>query len=189
LLILAPFGAFTFLMLMTSAIVSVFAAAATCLATVAIDVARSRSIKMLPAGSAVMFVGIGVYLTLIDPALNTTVVRLAVDIGVFTIALGSILIGRPFTLQYALESVPAETAGMPGFVQANYIITAAWTAATLLMMAANIALIYVPGLPIWSSLAVAFAARYSAIYFTKWYPGHRKAKFSAAPVQAVPAPR
>jgi hypothetical protein len=186
-LILAPFGAFTFLMLLTSTAASVFAAAATCLLAVAVDVARSRSVKMLPAGSAIMFAGIGFYVTLVDPALNATAVRLAVDIGVFTISLGSMLIGRPFTLQYALESVPAETAAMPGFVYANYVITAAWTAATLLMMAANIALIYVPGLPIWSGLAVAFAARYSAICFTKWYPDYCRSRFGTAAAQAVPA--
>ncbi|MGY4416484.1 hypothetical protein ACVWW4_008220 [Bradyrhizobium sp. LB7.1] len=83
------------------------------------------------------------------------------------------LLRRPFTLQYALEAVPAETAAMPGFLYANYVITGAWTAAALLMAAANLVLLYVPGLPLWSSLAVAFAARNSAIYFTKWYPEYR----------------
>ena len=86
---------------------------------------------------------------------------------------------RPFTLQYAIESVLAETAAMPGFLTANYIITAAWTVAALLMMAANIVLLYFPGLPVWLGLAVAFAARNSAIYFTKWYPEYRQIKYSA----------
>ncbi len=77
---------------------------------------------------------------------------------------------------------------MPGFLRANYIITGAWTAATLLMMAANIVLLYVPGLPIWSSLAIAFAARNSALYFTKWYPEYRRIKYDA-PHGALPRPR
>ena len=38
------------------------------------------------------------------------------------------LLRQPFTLQYALETVEAETAAMPGFLTANYIITGAWTA-------------------------------------------------------------
>ena len=54
-LILAPYGAFTFLMLVTSATVSLFAAAAICLAVIALDVARGRSIKLLGAGSAILF--------------------------------------------------------------------------------------------------------------------------------------
>ncbi|WP_440641466.1 hypothetical protein ACSHT2_10285 [Bradyrhizobium sp. PUT101] len=182
--ILAPYGAFTFLMLVTSATSSVFAASAICLGTVAIDVARGRSVKILSAGSAIVFAAIGLYLALIDPALGTLGVKLSVDVGIFVISLGSMLIRRPFTLQYALESVPTETAAMPGFLRANYIITAAWTAAALLMTAANLVLLYAPGLPLWSSLAVAFAARNSAIYFTKWYPEYCRIKYGT-PARAL----
>ncbi|MCK1394880.1 hypothetical protein [Bradyrhizobium sp. 1] len=184
-LILAPYGAYTFLMLVTSAISSVFTASAICLATVAIDVARGRSAKILAVGSAILFAAIGLYLALIDPKLGTLGVKLSVDIGIFVISLGSMLVRRPFTLQYAVESVPAETAAIPGFLTANYIITGAWTAAALLMAAANIALLYFPGLPLWSSLAVAFAARNSAIYFTKWYPEYRQIKYGT-PARALP---
>jgi hypothetical protein len=187
-LILAPYGAYTLLMLVTSATVSVFAASAICLATVAIDVAQGRSVKILAAGSAIVFAAIGLYLALRDPALGTLGVKLSVDVGIFVISLGSMLLRRPFTLQYAVESVPAETAAMPGFLYANYVITGAWTAAALLMAAANLVLLYVPGLPLWSSLAVAFAARNSAIYFTKWYPEYRQIKYGA-PASAMPNTR
>jgi len=187
-LILAPYGAYTLLMLVTSATVSVFAASAICLATVAIDVAQGRSVKILAAGSAIVFAAIGLYLALRDPALGTLGVKLSVDVGIFVISLGSMLLRRPFTLQYAVESVPAETAAMPGFLYANYVITGAWTAAALLMAAANLVLLYVPGLPLWSSLAVAFAARNSAIYFTKWYPEYRQIKYGT-PVAALPNAR
>jgi hypothetical protein len=177
-LILAPYGAYTFLMLVTSAIASVFAASAICLVTIAIDVARGRSVKILAAR----------YLAMIDQKLGTLGVKLSVDLGIFVISLGSMLVRRPFTLQYAVEAVPAETAAMPGFLTANYIITGAWTAAALLMMAANIALLYFPGLPVWSSLAVAFAARNCAIYFTKWYPEYRQTKYGT-PAVALPTSR
>ena len=63
-----------------------------------------------------------------------------------------LLIRRPFTLQYAREVVDAETAQLPGFLRANYIITWAWTAAFVLMVLANVLLIYLPGLPLWSEL-------------------------------------
>ena len=175
-LILAPYGVYTLLLLVTSATASVFAAAAICLVTIAIDVMRGRSVKILAAGSAILFAGIGLYLVLINPALSGLAVKVSVDVGIFIISLGSMLARRPFTLQYALEEVPAETAAMPGFLHANYMITSAWTAAALLMMASNIVLLYVPGLPIWSSLAIAVAARNSAIYFTKWYPEYRRIK-------------
>lgn len=184
-LILAPYGVYTFLMLMTSATVSVFAASAICLATIAIDVARGRSVKILATGSAILFAGLGLTLVLFDPKLGSLGVKLSVDIGIFIISLGSMIARRPFTLQYAVESVPAETAAMPGFLTANYVITGAWTVATLLMMAANIVLLYFPGLPVWLGLAVVFATRNSAIYFTKWYPEHSRIKYGA-PAGALP---
>jgi hypothetical protein len=174
-------------MFATSATTAVFAGSAICLVTIAIDVARGRSVKILAAGSATLFAGIGLFLAL-HPALSALGVKLSVDIGIFVISLGSMLLRRPFTLQYAIESVPAETAAMPGFLTANYIITAAWTMAALLMMAANIVLLYFPGLPVWLGLAVAFAARNSAIYFTKWYPGYRQIKYGA-PAAALPTTR
>src|SRR5581483_8393411 len=124
-LILAPYGAFAVLMLVTSATLSLVAASAVCLATIAVDRVRGRSVKILPASSAILFGGIAAYLTAIDPGLSDKAVRLAVDIGVFAVSLGSMLVGRPFTMQYALESVPAEIAAMPGFARANYVITAA----------------------------------------------------------------
>jgi hypothetical protein len=185
-LILAPYGAFASLMLLTSAKISLFVAAAIGLAVIALDFIRGRSIKLLGAGSVILFAGVGCYLALVDPGLGNLPVRLSVDAGIFLISLTSMLIRRPFTLQYAIEAVPAETAAMPGFLRANYIITAAWTAAALVMMASNLAMLYVPGLPIWSGLAIAFAARNSAVYFTKWYPQYRKLKLGAPPAAALP---
>ena len=185
-LILAPYGAFAFLMLVTSATISLFAAASVCIAVIALDAARGRSLKILGAGSAVVFVGIGGYLVGINPSLSQSAVKFLVDTGMFVVAAGSMLVRRPFTLQYAVEAVPAETAGMPGFLRANYVITSVWTAAMLLMMLGNVAMLYIPGLPIWTGLAIAFAARNSAVYFTKWYPTYRKMKYGTPPADALP---
>jgi hypothetical protein len=183
-LILAPFAAFTTLMLLTSATVSVFAGAAVAVATIAYDLTRGGSIKMLAAGSVILFGALGCYISFVDPSWSGSAVRMTVDGGVLAIALLSIAIRYPFTLQYAREVLDAETMQLPGFLRANYIITWAWTAAFLLMVIANILMIYVPNLPLWSGLAIAFAARNSAAYFTKWYPKHRREKLAK---QALPA--
>ena len=185
-LILAPYGAFTSLMLLTSATPSLLAATFVCGGTIAFDTWRGRSVKILALGSAILFAAIAAYLNVIDANVSDKAVKLAVDVGVFVISLGSILVRYPFTTQYALESLPAEIAAMPGFMRANYIITSAWTAAALLMMLANAAILYVPGLPIWLGLAVAFAARNSAVYFTQWYPAYRRMKQGAPPPDALP---
>jgi len=185
-LILAPYAVFSLLMLMTSAAPSLFVAAAVGLAVVASDLIRGRLIKMFGAGSAVLFAATGLYLALIDPGMSSWAIRLTVDAGPFAIALMSLVIRRPFTLQYAREMVDAETARLPGFIRANYIITAAWAGASMLMMFANVALIYVPGMPLWTGLVIAFAARNSAVYFTRWYPAYRMAKYAASPAAALP---
>ena len=185
-LILAPFGSFALLMLVTSAQISLFAAAAICLAVIGIDIARGRSVKMLGAGSVFVFSCIGAYVTLIDPNLSSSAVKLAADVGVLAISLASIAIRRPFVLQYALEEVDAATARLPGFLKATYIITWAWTGAFVLMIIGNVLTIYVPGLPLWSGLVIAFAARNSAAFFTAWYPQYRKAKYGTPPANALP---
>ena len=185
-LILAPFGAFALLMLVTSAQISLFASAAICLAVIGIDVYRGRSIKVLGAGCVVLFAGLGAYVTLVDPSLSHSAVKLTIDVGVLAISLASLIIGKPFILQYALEEVDAETAKLPGFKKAVYLITWAWNAAFVLMIIGNVLTIYVPGLPLWSSLVIAFAARNSAAFFTTWYPQYRKAKYGAPPANALP---
>jgi hypothetical protein len=178
-LILAPFAAFAALMLVASAAVSLFTGAAIAAAIIGYEVWRGRSIKMLAAGAVIMFSAIGFYISLIDGDWSPTEVRLAVDIGTLAIALASIAIRFPFTLQYAREAVDAETLKLPGFMRANYIITWAWTGAFLLMLIANVLMIYMPSLPFWVGLGIGFAARNSAVYFTKWYPQYRRAKHPA----------
>ena len=185
-LIPAPYGAFALLMLVSSADVALFTGAAICLAVIAYDMACGRSLKILGAGSVIVFTAVGGYVTEIDPDLSISGVKFAVDTGILLVTLGSIVAGKPFTLQYAREMTDAEIAKLPGFIKANYIITWAWTGAMLLMMAGNAALIYLPGLPLWSGLLIAFAARNSAVYFTKWYPEYRKAKYGTPPANALP---
>jgi hypothetical protein len=132
----------------------------------------------------VRYATLGCYFTLVDSSLSSSAVRLTVAAGVLAIMLISLAIRRPFTLQYAREVVDAETAGLPGFLKANYIITWAWAAASLLIVMADVLMIYVPGLPLWTGIAIAFAARNTAVYFTKWYPSYHRTKFATSAASA-----
>jgi hypothetical protein len=183
-LALLPFGVFSLLMLVTSADLALFASAATSLAVIAWDAYCGRQLKMLGAGAAAVFLGLGLYLTLVDASLNPSAIKLTVGIGMLAVALVSLAIRLPFTLQYAREMVDAETAMLRGFIKANYIITWVWAACIALMMIGNILMIYLPGLPLWSGIAIAFAARNAAIYFTKWYLDYHKAKLATPPASA-----
>ena len=141
---------------------------------------------MLGAGSAIVFIALGCYVTLVDTGVSNTEVKLAVDAGVLAISLGSILIGRPFTLQYAREVVDAETAQLPGFRKANYVSVGV----DRLLRTDGIfqrGPVHLPGLPLWIGIAIAFAARNTAIYFTKWYPEYRRTKF-ATPIPGASTP-
>ena len=178
-LIIAPFGAFAILMMVSSVAISLFAAAALSLGIVVGDVIRGGSLKMLAAGSVLIFSALGCYITLVDGNWSAVAVRLAVDVGLLSIVLLSLAIRLPFTLQYAREMVDAETSKLPGFMKANYILTWAWAGAFVLMLVADMLIIYMPSLPLWIGFAVAFAARNSAVAFTKWYPQYRRAKYGA----------
>lgn len=186
-LILVPFATFGLLMLVTSAAVALFGAAAIGLAVVAQDVARGGSLKLLAAGSVALFVGLGCYVTLVDGHWSAAAIRLAVDGGVLAIALLSLAIRLPFTLQYARERVEPEILHLPHFLRTNYILTWAWTAAFVMMLVADVISIYMPSLPLWVGLGIAFAARNSAAYFTKWYPQYRRAKFAQQSGASTPS--
>ncbi len=176
-LILAPFAVFGALMMLATPAISLFAACAVALGTIAYDLARGRSVKALAAGAAVLFAAVGTYL-LSGGGMGDHGIRLAIDLGVLAIALGSIALRLPFTLQYAREVVEPEIMAQPAFMTTNYILTWAWVGAFILMLVADILLIYWPSLPVWIGVAVAFAARNCAVYFTTWYSARRRAQFA-----------
>jgi hypothetical protein len=184
-LILAPFGAFTVLMMVAPPAVALFAAAALALAVIGYDLYRGASVKILMTASTILFGALGAYDILSHGNWSTVAVRVAVDGGVLAIALVSLAVRMPFTLQYAREKVDVETRQLPGFVRANYVITWFWTAALVLMLVADIVAVYAPGTPLWVGIAIAFAARNGAMYFSKWYPQYRRTREMARAASAT----
>jgi len=183
-LILAPFAAFAALMMVTSVKISLAVAAAIGMGVVGWDLFKGRSLKALSLGAAILFAALSAYHMLAAQELNATTVRLVVDTTVLAIALVSIAIRKPFTLQYAREAVDVTTVDEQIFVRTNYILTWVWSAAFVLMLIADIVSIYLPSMPLWACAAIAFAARNSAVYFTQWYPNHVR---TAAAASAAPA--
>lgn len=175
-IILSPFVVVASLLALTSASISLFAGGAVSAALVVADLWRGREVKVLAAGSAVLFAGLGGYLGLIGTEWNDFSVRFAVDVGILAIALVSIALKMPFTLQYAREQVETQTTQEPAFLQLNYILTWAWVGAIVLMLIADLFMIYFPTMPLWAGLAAIFAARNAAVYFTKWYSNRWRGK-------------
>jgi hypothetical protein len=97
-------------------------------------------------------------------------VKLAVDIGLFAIVLFSLAIGRPFTIQYARESVQPELWTSPRFMRTNQIITCVWLVAFAVIISADLVLLYLPDVPRKISVFLTIAALYGAFKFTMAYP-------------------
>ena len=93
-----------------------------------------------------------------------------VDSGLLLIVLGSIAVRQPFTLQYAREQIAPELWDNPKFIRTNYIITGVWALAFVVMVVAELALLYVPGLPRRVGVIAIVVALIGAVKFTGWYP-------------------
>ncbi len=129
-----------------------------------------RSPKILEVGTAILFGGLALYAVLGGPAWSIMGVRLRVDVGLLLIVLVTMIIGRPFTLQYAREQVPQEAWGSPEFIRTNYVITAVWALAFVVLVIADLILIYRPDLPPRIGIVATVLALVGAIKFTAWYP-------------------
>lgn len=170
LLSLSPFAVFFVLMRGHSPLAGLLGALATSLLLGVRARRRGESLKILEAGTFVVFAALVAYTRLARPEWTVATVRLAVDAGLLAIALVSLAIGRPFTLQYARERVPEQFWGLPIFLTTNRIITAVWAATFAIHAAADGAAEYVPAIPIWLDVAVSIAALVGAVWFSRWYP-------------------
>lgn len=100
---------------------------------------------------------------------------LAAYLGVLThialtiLALGSLAIGMPFTLQYARLEVPKEKWHDPVFIFINQVLTFAWGMSFLFNLILNI----VQKIHPYSNIILAIlanASTLSAVLFTLWFP-------------------
>jgi hypothetical protein len=133
---------------------------------------RGRAPKLLEIGSALLFSGLALYALLVVPAWSIAGVRLRVDAGLLAIVLVSIAVRRPFTLQYAREQVAPEFWDSAVFVRTNYVITGPWALAFAVLVAADLMLVYLPGVPGSVPIIATVLALVGAIRFTGWYPRH-----------------
>jgi hypothetical protein len=138
-----------------------------------------RAPKMLEIGTILLFGGLALYAVLGRASWYVIGVRLCVDAGLLVIVLVSIAIGRPFTLQYAKERVAPEFWTSPEFIRTNYVITAIWALAFAVMVIAELALLYIPGVSPRIGIIAIVLALVGAVKFTGWYPERVKARTAA----------
>ena len=99
------------------------------------------------------------------------------NIALVVIALGSILIRRPFTLQYAREDVPKSEWSSPEFLRVNYLISWVWAVAFLIEAASGFYgdAVLDNSNNIWTGWIVQTLPMIIAAQFTIWYPNRLQA--------------
>lgn len=127
---------------------------------------RGQTPKILEIGSVVLFLAISAYIHFTAHDEPIAVVKLAVDVGLFTIVLGSLLAGTPFTLQYAREQTPPELWHDPRFLRINARITTAWAIAFAVLVLADALLAFAPGVPKTVGIVATVAAIGGASAYT-----------------------
>lgn len=140
------------------------------------DFARTRILRVLDMGGIFLFGLLALYTGFIQPSLPLPAVRLVVDGGLMMIALVSILIGSPFTLDYARDEVPEKLWRAPVFLRTNYIITGVWVLAFAAMTAADAAATFSARFSPALDIAASLAALTLAVVFTTRYPAHVRAR-------------
>ena len=180
LLSLSPFVVFFALMRLQSPLAGLVGAVAVALLLCLRMIRRGESLKILEVGSLVVFGALTTYTLLAAPAWSVATVRLAVDTGLLAIAVASLAIGRPFTLQYARERVPEPVWALPVFYTTNRLITTVWAGAFAVLVAADAAAEYVEAIPIWVDVAASVVAFAAAVWFSRRYPAVVQRRFASA---------
>ena len=176
LLAFAPFMLFAIVDRLAGATYGLLAGGAVSAALLVRDwLTPGRTPKILEIGTAILFGGLALYALLGGPTGSIMGVRLAVDTGLLLIVLMSIAIRRPFTLQYAREQVPPEYWSQPRFIRTNYVITAVWALAFVVLVLSDLVLVYVPDVPTRVGVTATILALVAAIKFTGWYPTRQQA--------------
>lgn len=146
------------------------------------DFAQEPVLRLLDMGSLVLFGATALYAGFIHPAITTQLTRFVVDAGFFALALLSILLRNPLTLQYAREQVANEVWRSRPFLVTNYGLTALWMICFAVMAAADGFADMHKNLPVsldaaWTLIVVVSALAVTARY-PIWLKGHA-ARFTA----------
>ncbi len=139
------------------------------------DFLHAKTLRVLDMGCLALFGLLALYVGFIQPDLKVQAVRMIADAGLLVIALVSMTIRNPFTLQYAREDVPQPFWDTPSFLRANYILSAVWAMAFAVMAAADAYATFERRFPFSLDVAAGLAALALAILFTVRYSATARA--------------
>lgn len=89
----------------------------------------------------------------------------------------SILVRRPFTIQYAKEQVSEDKWQHPLFIKINYILSSIWGLIFLINLGVNIIQTYNIEYRGWAYELTSYIPSIFGIWFTAWFPNWYKEKY------------
>ena len=176
----APFILFAIVDRLLDANAGLLAGAVASAALIAKDYAVSRGApKLLELGTMLLFAGLSLYSAFAGASWSIIGVRLCVDAGLLLIVLLSLALRRPFTLQYAREQATRDLWDSPRFIETNYVLTRVWALAFVVIVVADMVLLFAPALPPSVGITATILALVAAAKVTAWYPQHAAAAQAA----------
>lgn len=130
---------------------------------------RKGTLKILTIGTMLFFLLMIFLVSFTRPSWLWHEISLMGNLALAIITFLSILLRKPFTMQYAIETTPKERWADPGFIHANYVITWAWLAAFVIMAMPSASGLFGIELPIWFIWTFSFLCFIGASAFTSWY--------------------
>jgi hypothetical protein len=141
---------------------------------------RGGTPKVLEYSDVVYFAGLALVVALASEGTRTWLELWGgevANVALLVIALGSILIRRPFTLQYAREGTPQEYWHAPEFLRVNYLIAWVWVLAFAIEAASGFVgdAVLANSNDIWTGWIIQTLPLIIAAQFTIWYPNRLRA--------------
>jgi hypothetical protein len=165
----APFILFTILSRLSVDLALWVAFAAAFVVTIR-DFVESPSLRLLDAGSFALFALLALGRGFLDPNLSLAAVRFIAALSLFLLLGLPLALKRPFSVDYA--RLDEREAGWPPalFLRVNVLVSGAWVMAFAIMAAADGAVAFDAGLPLYGSIAISVVALAAAVTFTLRYP-------------------
>lgn len=146
----------------------------------AVNWVRGDSPKMLEYSDVVYFAGLTVVVAFASEGTRDWLELWGgetANVALLVIVLGSILVRRPFTLQYAKDGTPSEVWDTPEFLRVNYQIAWVWAVAFFIEAASGFYGDWVleNSNNLWTGWIVQTLPLIIAAQFTVWYPARLQA--------------
>jgi hypothetical protein len=138
---------------------------------------RRVGAKILDLGSTVLFGGLAAYVYFSSAHLTLAQIRLCADSGLLLIVVISLLIRRPFTLQYASVSAPYGKR----MLSVHTVVTGMWAAAFAAMDVADVFWILHPEIPTGRMVAVSAVITVLAFTASRRYVASMKVQATRTP--------